>query len=96
MTSIERTSDHRPGISPALAWAQLCTAVACVSIALILQFTGTTALALPIAGVGAAVFGIQITVHVTPSTRTAAEARPATEARPAAAGHRRPRWWRRT
>ncbi|MCX4657604.1 hypothetical protein OG249_37745 [Streptomyces microflavus] len=90
MTSIERTSDHRPGISPALAWAQLCTAVACVSIALILQLTGATALALPIAGIGAAVFGIQITVHINPSTR------PAAQARPAAAGHRRPRWWRRT
>ncbi|OXY93546.1 hypothetical protein [Streptomyces sp. 2R] len=90
MTSIERTSDHRPGISPALAWAQLCTAVACVSIALILQLTGATALALPIAGIGAAVFGIQITVHIAPS------ARPAAEARPADAGVRRPRWWRRT
>ncbi|MFE3373930.1 hypothetical protein ACFXOK_30600 [Streptomyces sp. NPDC059173] len=90
MTSIERTSDHRPGISPALAWAQLGTAVACVSIALILQLTGATALALPIAGIGAAVFGIQITVHITPT------ARPAAEARPAAAGRRRPRWWRRT
>lgn len=91
MTSIERTSDHRPSISPALAWAQLCTAVACVSIALVLQLTGATALALPIAGIGAAVFGIQITVHVTPSSTS-----PAAEARPAADGHRRPRWWRRT
>ncbi|MFJ5658658.1 hypothetical protein ACIQD5_35675 [Streptomyces microflavus] len=90
MTSIERTSDHRSGISPALAWAQLCTAMACISIALILQLTGATALALPIAAMGAAVFGIQITVHITPSTRPAAEARPAT------AGHRRTRWWRRT
>ncbi|MFG3398742.1 hypothetical protein [Streptomyces parvus] len=84
MTSIERTSDHHPSISPALAWAQLGTAVACVSIALVLQFTGATALALPIAAMGAAVFGIQITVHINPS------------ARPAAAGRRRPRWWRRT
>ncbi|MDT0432932.1 hypothetical protein [Streptomyces salyersiae] len=87
MTSIERTSDHRASISPALAWAQLCTAVACVSVALILQFTGATALALPIAGVGAAVFGIQITVHINPSARSAAQARRA------AAGRRRPRWW---
>ncbi|MFD9749156.1 hypothetical protein ACFWZK_20400 [[Kitasatospora] papulosa] len=90
MTSIERTSNHRPSISPALAWAQLCTAVACVAVALILHLTGATALALPIAAMGTAVFGIQITVHITPT------ARPATQARPAAAGHRRPRWWRRT
>ncbi|MFF9922750.1 hypothetical protein ACF1HG_35160 [Streptomyces globisporus] len=90
MTSIERTSTHRASISPALAWAQLCTAVACVSIALILQFTGATALALPIAAMGAAVFGVQITVHINPPTR------PATQARPVAAGRRRPRWWRRT
>ncbi|MCX4714204.1 MULTISPECIES: hypothetical protein [Streptomyces] len=89
MTSIERTSDHRASISPALAWAQLCTAVACVSIALILQLTGAAALALPIAGIGAAVFGIQITVHITPTARSAAEARPADAGR-------RPRWWRRT
>ncbi len=82
MTSIERTSDHRPSISPALAWAQLCTAVACVSVALILQFTGAPALALPIAAMGAAVLGIQITVHINPSTRPAAALRP--------------RWWRRT
>ncbi|MFD7380906.1 hypothetical protein [Streptomyces anulatus] len=87
MTSIERTPDHRPSISPALAWAQLCTAVACVSVALILQLTGATALALPIAGVGAAVFGVQITVHISPSARSAAEARPADAGR-------RPRWWR--
>ncbi|TXS32805.1 hypothetical protein [Streptomyces sp. gb1(2016)] len=89
MTSIERTSDHRPTISPALAWAQLCTAVTCVSVALILQFTGAPALALPIAGMGAAVFGIQITVHISSSTRSATQARPA-------AAVRRPRWWRRT
>lgn len=91
MTSIERTSDHRASISPALAWAQLCTAVFCVSVALILWLTGASALALAIAGVGAAVVGgIQITIHVGPSARSA------TEARPADAGRRQQRWWRRT
>ncbi|WP_282688883.1 MULTISPECIES: hypothetical protein [unclassified Streptomyces] len=89
MTSIERTSNHRASISPALAWAQLCTAVACVSVAVILELTGASAPALAIAGVGTAVFGIQITVHISPSTRSAAEARPAD------AGRRRQRWWRR-
>jgi hypothetical protein len=85
LTSIERTSDHRASISPALAWAQLCTAVICVAVALILGLTGASALAVAIAGVGAAVVGgIQITVHVSPSARSA---------RPADAGRRRQRWW---
>lgn len=88
MTSIERTSDHRASISPALAWAQLCTAVICVAVALTLGLTGASALAVAIASVGAAaVGGIQITVHFSPSARSAAEARPVDAGR-------RQRWWR--
>ncbi|MFB8107686.1 hypothetical protein ACFC3O_33620 [Streptomyces sp. NPDC056007] len=67
MTSIERTPEHRMGISPALAWAQLGAAVMCITLALILGLTGSVALGIAIAGIGAAlVGGIQITVHIRP------------------------------
>lgn len=65
MTSLERTSKGPNGISPALAWAQLTVAVTCLTVAVIIGLTGPLALALAIAGIGAAlVGGIQITVHI--------------------------------
>ncbi|MEU2476071.1 hypothetical protein ABZ601_34080 [Streptomyces sp. NPDC012842] len=65
MTSIERTSDHGGGSSPALAWAQLAVAVICLTLAVIFGLDKQIALAVAIAGLGAAIVGgIQITVHI--------------------------------
>ncbi|MFI0013691.1 hypothetical protein [Streptomyces griseus] len=87
------------GISPALAWAQLGTAVMCITMALILGLTGSIALGIAIAGIGAAlVGGIQITVHIrtgpeSPLDRIAPP-RATGEVPPATAGRKRRWWWR--